>query len=443
MSNLNKSVKDLLIKKALAKRINQNKKKDISSQRSNHYHNSSDLVKYCQFERFSEYQKLEVLHKGAEQLKIKDPFFKQHDKLSGGVTWINNKKYINYANYNYLNLANERMVKDAAIAAIEKYGTSASASRIVSGERAISRELEERLAKVYQVDDALVFVSGHATNVTTIGYLFEKNDLIIHDSLIHNSVLQGIQLSGAKRLSFKHNDYYDLEKILTKERENFNRVLIVIEGLYGMDGDYPDLPKFIQIKNQYHALLMVDEAHSFGVMGEHGLGIKEHYQLKGIEVDIWMGTLSKVMAGCGGYIAGSKALIKHLRYCAPGFLYSVGIVPSTAASSVAALKMMLAEPERVHSLQKNSQLFLKLAKEKGFNVGSSQGYAVVPILVKNSTRAVSLTNYLFDHGINVQPILYPAVEEKMARLRFFLSSHHTSQQIKETIEKLAMAMKAI
>jgi len=443
MSNLNKSVKDLLIKKALAKRINQNKKKDISSQRPNHYIGSPDLAKYCQFERFSAYQQLEVLHKGAEQLEIQDPFFKQHEKLEGGITWIKGKKYINYANYNYLNLANERAVKDAAISAIEQYGTSASASRIVSGERAISKELEFELAKAYGVDDALVFVSGHATNVTTIGYLFEKNDLIIHDALIHNSVLQGIQLSGAKRLSFKHNDYYDLEKILIKERENFNRVLIVLEGLYGMDGDYPDLPKFIQIKNQHHALLMVDEAHSFGVMGEHGLGIKEHYQLKGTEVDIWMGTLSKVLAGCGGYIAGNEALIKHLRYCAPGFLYSVGIVPATAASSVAALKIMLAEPERVHSLQKNSQLFLKLAKERGFNVGFSQGYAVVPILVKNSTKAVSLTNYLFEHDINVQPILYPAVEEKMARLRFFLSSHHTAQQIKETIEKLALAMKAI
>jgi 8-amino-7-oxononanoate synthase len=221
----------------------------------------------------------------------------------------------------------------------------------VSGERGVHRDLERALARAYGVDDAIAFVSGHATNVTVIGHLFGPRDLILHDALVHNSVLQGVKLSGAHRLPFPHRDTTALDAILADQRRQFERVLIVVEGIYSMDGDYPDLPRLIEIKRRHRAFLMVDEAHSFGVMGARGLGIREHFGVDGADVDIWMGTLSKTLASCGGFIAGEMALIEHLKFLAPGFLYSVGMPPPTAAAALAALECMLAEPHRVAALQ--------------------------------------------------------------------------------------------
>jgi 8-amino-7-oxononanoate synthase len=306
----------------------------------------------------------------------------------------------------------------------------------VSGERPLHRQLEQTLANVYGVDDAIIFVSGHATNVTSIGYLFGPRDLILHDELIHNSILQGITLSGAKRLSFAHNDWAGLDVTLQNQRHNFERVLVVLEGIYSMDGDYPDLPRFVEIKHKYKLFLMIDDAHSLGVMGKTGLGIREHFGLLGKEVDIWMGTLSKTLAGCGGYIAGEKALVEHLKFLAPGFLYSVGMPPPVAAASLAALQVLQREPERVQMLQERGLFFLEKAKAAGINTGTSTGFAVIPAITGSSIKAARLSAALFKRGINVQPILYPAVPEKSARLRFFISCQHTEAQIRETIKAI-------
>jgi len=312
--------------------------------------------------------------------------------------------------------------------AIDRYGTSASASRLVAGERPIQRELEKALADLYEVDECIVFVSGHATNVSTIGYLFGPKDLVIHDSLIHNSVLEGIKLAGATRRSFPHNDLQALDNILADIRSQFERVLVVVEGLYSMDGDVPDLPALIDIKRRHKAFLMVDEAHSLGVLGETGRGVREHFGIAGKDVDIWMGTLSKTLASCGGYIAGERALVEHLKYAAPGFVYSVGIAPPLAAASLQALRIMLREPERVQRLQQRAHLLLQTMKAAGIDIGSAQGFAVIPAITGSSLKAARLSNQLFDAGINVQPIIYPAVEEKAARLRFF--SHQCTQKMK-------------
>ena len=314
---------------------------------------------------------------------------------------------------------------------------------MVAGERPIHHQLEKAIAKVYNVQDAIVLVSGHATNVTTIGYLFSSRDLILHDELIHNSIIEGITLSGAKRLPFAHNDTTALDDILSKQRHNYERVLIVIEGIYSMDGDHPHLPEFITLKNKHKTFLMVDEAHSFGVMGETGLGIREHFNLKGTEVDIWMGTLSKALAGCGGYIAGETALIENLKCFAPGFLYSVGMPPALAAASLAAIEIFQKEPERVKTLQKRGEFFIKEAQKIGLNTGTSSGLAIIPVIVGSSVKTVKLSTALFSRGINVQPILYPAVPEKSARLRFFMSCHHTEAQIKLTIKLLAEEIKKL
>ena len=382
------------------------------------------------------YQQLRIINDGGARLGVANPYFKVHEGIAGVTTRIDGREYLNYASYNYLGFCGDARVSQAAKAAIDRYGTSVSASRLVSGERGVHRELERALAAAYGVDDAVAFVSGHATNVTVIGHLFGARDLIVHDALVHNSVLQGIKLSGAHRLPFPHNDPGALDALLAEQRRKFERVLIVVEGIFSMDGDYPDLPRLIEIKRQHRCFLMVDEAHSFGVMGKTGRGIREHFGLSGADVDIWMGTLSKTLASCGGFIAGETALTEHLKFLAPGFLYSVGMPPPTAAAALAALECMGEEPARVAALQQRGLLFRDRARAAGIDVGSSTGLAIVPAITGSSARAVHLAQALFERGIHVQPILYPAVPEKVARLRFFISSGHTEEQIVSTVEAL-------
>ncbi len=440
-NKLTGKLKEQLIKQAIERRSKRVGKKYETHSESFRFADSKKTTlnvpeKFYRFDQHPGYQQIRIVREGASKLGIPNPFFRSHEKASGREACIDGKDYLNFSSYNYLGLSGNPDVNKAAISAIEKYGTSVSASRPVSGERLIHRQLEQALAEVYEVDDSIVFVSGHATNVTTIGYLFGKKDLIIHDALIHNSVLQGAQLSGATRISFPHNDLEALNRILEQERHYFEQVVIVVEGIYSMDGDYPDLPGLVRLKQKHKAYLMVDEAHSFGVMGKHGLGIREHFGINGSDVDIWMGTLSKALASCGGYIAGESALVEHLKFAAPGFLYSVGMSPPVAAAALASLQCLLKEPERVALLQERGRQFLEKAKSCGINTGLSTGYAVIPAITESSIKAGRLADALFQKGINVQPILYPAVEEKAARLRFFVCSEHTEQDINMTVKVL-------
>jgi len=438
IKGLSAQIKDKLIQKTLERRLQQNQEASpnrLFSRATDPNHNVPEA--YYRFDQHPGYQQIRIINDGAEKLGLKSPFFKQHEGIAGATTRIDGREFINFGSYNYLGLCGDADVSNAAKAAIDQFGTTVSASRIVSGERPLHRQLECTLADAYEVDDAIVFVSGHAANVTTIGHLFGPKDLVIHDTLIHNCTLQGAQLSGARRLTFPHNDWAALDSILTDQRQHFERVLIVIEGIYSMDGDYPDLPKFIDIKRRHHAFLMVDEAHSFGVMGPTGRGVREHFGVAGKDVDIWMGTLSKALAGCGGYIAGVTALVEHLKFMAPGFLYSVGMAPPLAAASLVALQKLLQEPLRVETLQSRGAYFLELAKAHGIDTGLSTGLAVIPVITGSSIKAARLSEALFQRGISVQPILFPAVPEKAARLRFFMSCQHTDAQIKHTVDAVA------
>jgi 8-amino-7-oxononanoate synthase len=397
---------------------------------------------FTRFDLHPGYQQLRIMTDGAAKLGIRSPFFKLHEGIAGDRTRIGGREFLNFSSYNYLGLSGHPAVSAAAKAAIDRYGTSVSASRPVSGERPVHRELERALANAYGAEDAIVYVSGHATNVTTIGYLFGPKDLILHDEWIHNSALQGCLLSGARRLPFAHNDWAALDELLTQQRRQFERVLIVVEGIYSMDGDFPDLPRFIEVKRRHKAFLMVDEAHSFGVMGARGLGIREHFGLASRDVDIWMGTLSKTLAGCGGYIVGDSALVEHLKFLAPGFLYSVGMSPPVAAAALEALHTMQREPERVKTLHARGAQFLELARAAGIDTGGSAGISVIPAIVGSSLHAARLSARLFERGMNVQPILYPAVPEKLARLRFFMTCEHSEEDIRHAVATLRAELDA-
>jgi 8-amino-7-oxononanoate synthase len=437
LPGLTAAIKEKLIQQGLERRLRQTNAPPAAVRRVSEAGAADVPEQFTRFDLHPGYQQLRIMTDGAARLGISSPFFKNHEGIAGGRTRIGGREFLNFSSYNYLGLSGHPVVSGAAKAAIDRYGTSVSASRAVSGERPLHRDLERAIAGAYGVDDAVVFVSGHATNVTTIGYLFGARDLILHDELIHNSTLQGIQLAGARRLPFPHNDWAALDAMLSQQRREFERVLIVVEGIYSMDGDFPDLPQLVEIKRRHKVFLMVDEAHSFGVMGATGLGIREHFALSGGDVDIWMGTLSKTLAGCGGYIAGSTALVEHLKFLAPGFLYSVGMPPPVAASSLAALQLMRQEPARVATLQARGSQFLELARKAGVDTGTSAGISVIPAIVGSSLRAARLSQALFERGINAQPILYPAVPEKLARLRFFMCCEHSETDIQDAVSAVA------
>jgi 8-amino-7-oxononanoate synthase len=390
------------------------------------------------FEDYPEYRNLQRIMLGIKAHNIDNPYFRVHEDAKA-----ESRELINFSKYNYLGMSGDPVVSQAAKDAIDRYGTSVSASRLVAGERLLHREIEQEIADLIGTEDSLVFVSGHATNVTTIGHLFGKSDLIVHDALIHNSVLQGCRLSQATHLSFPHNNWHALDMILKESRPRFRRALVVIEGVYSMDGDIPELPEFIKIKKHHSAVLMVDEAHSIGVLGQRGRGIVEHFGIDPADVDLWMGTLSKSFASCGGYIAGSRALIEYLKYTAPGFVYSVGMSPANVAAALAAIRLLRQEPERVTRLHQLSGLFLRLAREKGLNTGAvSSDSPVIPVIVGDSLKALSLSQTLLGQGIDVLPMVYPAVPDNSARLRFFVNCTHTPEQISFTLDTVASKLEA-
>lgn len=395
------------------------------------------------FELFPEYRKLRQQMEDTYSAGYRNPFFTVHERVINDTTLIDGREMVSFSSYNYCGTSGDSRVVAAVKRAVERYGTSVSASRLVSGEKPIHRELEQALAEFVGVDASLVFVGGHSTNETTLGHLFGPGDLILHDALAHNSIIQGSILSGARRRSFPHNDWRELDKLLEELRPTYRRVVIAVEGVYSMDGDIADVPRFIEVKKRHKAFLYVDEAHSMGILGARGHGIAEHFGFDAREVDIWMGTLSKAFGSCGGYIAGPQPLIDYLKYTAPGFLFAAGITPQNTAAALAALRLLEAEPERTTRLRDRSALFLKLARQRGLDTGMSEGSPIIPVILGNSLDSLRLSQALFDRGINVQPILHPAVEEKAARLRFFITSEHSERQIRDTVSAVAEELKKI
>ncbi|MDQ3405798.1 MAG: aminotransferase class I/II-fold pyridoxal phosphate-dependent enzyme [Actinomycetota bacterium] len=394
----------------------------------------------ARIDEFPEVAALDERLRQVGSLGLPNPYFRVHEGNPRGTTKIGERTYISFSSYNYLGLSGHPRVNAAAHEAVERYGTSVSASRLLAGERQLTRSLERELAALVGAQDCVTLVSGHATNVTAIGHLAGADDLIVHDALAHDSILQGSALSGATRRPFAHNDYEQLEHILRRTRSRFRRVLVAVEGAYSMDGDLADLPHLIELKKRYGALLFVDEAHSIGTVGAHGGGVGEFFDVDRSDVDLWMGTLSKSLASCGGYLAGSAKVVNWLKYTLPGFVYSVGLTPANAAAALAAIELMRDEPHRLIDLRANTELFLRLSKEAGAETGMAGHSPIVPCVVGDSAATLRLATALFDGGIAVDPILHPAVDETQTRLRFFLTSEHTEHEIRHTVSTLATAL---
>ncbi len=297
--------------------------------------------------------------------------------------------------------------------------------------------LEEGLSKFIGTDSALTLVSGYLTNVTTISHLLGSRDALFIDELSHNSIVSGAKSAVAETIIFRHNDLDHLDFLLSERRENYRNVLIVAEGLYSMDGDIADLSRLVEIKERNKAWLLIDEAHSLGVLGADGRGLCEYSGVDPQRIDLIIGTLSKSLASCGGFVAGKAAVIEWLRYTLPGFVYSVGLSPVISAAAAAALQLMQEEAWRLEQLRKNAELFMDLAHEAGLDTGPAIGRGVVPILFSDSLETLAASRHLMENGYYVPPIIQIGVPKDQPRLRFFLSTTHTESEIRGVIDLLA------
>lgn len=384
-----------------------------------------------------DYQRIQEMRTFYAPANMNNPYFMPRSGTITDTTEVNGKSYISYSGYNYLGLSDNSRVIQAAQDAIQRYGTHAGAARMVGGEMELHREMEQAFARAFGFDDCVASVGGYVVNVMTIGYLLGSNDVVIMDEHMHNSGLMGAVMAHARRIQFKHNDYDALERLLEENRSKYGRAMILVEGAYSMDGDMADLPRLVELKRKYHTWLMVDEAHSLGVVGATGRGLCEHWGVDPSDVDLVMGTLSKSFASCGGFICASQEIIDVLRHFAPGLLlYSTGLPPASTAAALEALHLMLEEPQRVQTLQHNTQRFVELAQQRDLDIGQSGASAVVPIMLGDSHLALHLMSELLEAGVIAHAVMYPVVPRKEARLRFFLTSQHNEEQFKYTLDVL-------
>lgn len=386
---------------------------------------------------FPECRALEDRLAGLAAAGLENPFLLANESVQGRLARIAGQEVVSYTSFDYLGLAGHPDVARAAKEAIDRFGCSASASRMVGGNNSILEALDQELAAFIGAERAVVFPCGYGTNASLFGHLFGAEDLILYDELAHNSIMQGATASQAGKRSFRHNDYRQLDGLLRDLRGQYRRVVVAIEGVYSMDGDYPDLPAFIEVKKRHDAMLYVDEAHSIGTMGPGGRGICDYFSVDPADGDLWMGTISKALGSGGGYLAGSERLIRYLGCTTPAFVFSTACSPPNAAAALEGLRVIGREPWRVTVLRERSELFLKLCADAGLDTGTSGDTPVIPVILGSSARAIQVSQLLLGRGINARPILYPAVRESAARVRFFLTCEHTEEQIVRTVETLA------
>ena len=396
----------------------------------------------CDVTRFPECIALDQRLTDTVAAGVPNPFFRVNQRVDGTTATIAGREVVSYASFDYLGMGSDPRVVAAAKAAIDRFGTSASASRLVGGENSILQELDEEIARFLGTEAALVFPSGHGTNESILGHLFGPEDLILYDELAHNSIVQGSLLSNARRRAFPHNDVDFLDHLLDDVRDRHRRVVVAIEGVYSMDGDYPDLPRFIKVKERHQALLYVDEAHSLGVMGSTGRGICEHFGVDPEDGDLWMGTISKALASGGGYLASREILIQYLKYTTPAFVFATAPSPANTAAALASLRLLRDEPERVARLRDRSRLFLQLVRDAGFDTGNTEDTPIIPVILGDSLRCIEISSALLEGGIDARPILYPAVPESASRLRFFITADHTEEQIRHAVGVLTQCIAA-
>lgn len=367
------------------------------------------------------------------------PYFRKIESDQDTEVIIDGKPVLMFGSNSYLGLTNHPEVKAAAIAAIEKYGTGCAGSRFLNGTLDSHIELEKRLAEFAGKEDAIIFSTGFQVNLGVISCLLGREDYIIWDALNHASIIEGIRLSPAKSLRYKHNDMEALERRL-KQCDPDRIKLIVVDGVFSMEGDLCNLPEIIRLSKQYGAQVMVDEAHGFGVLGDHGRGVCNHFGLTK-DVDLIMGTFSKSFASIGGFIAGSKTTINYLRHHARSYIFSASNTPAATAAAHKSLEIMLREPERVQALQEKTAYSLDRFRKLGFEIGNTST-PIIPLYIRDNEKTFRITAQLYEEGVFVNPVVAPAVAPEDTLIRFSLMATHTYEQLDRAINAIERVFKA-
>ena len=368
------------------------------------------------------------------------PFFREIESAQDTEVVIKGKKVLMFGSNSYLGLTNHPKIKEAAIHAIKKYGTGCAGSRFLNGTIDLHIKLEEVLAAFVGKPAAIVFSTGLQSNLGTVSALTGRNDYILIDELDHASIIDGCRLSFSKTIKYKHNDMEDLENEL-RSLPSSGIKLIVVDGVFSMEGDIVNLPQLVKIAEKYSASIMVDEAHSLGVMGKNGSGVSSHFGSTD-KIDIIMGTFSKSLASVGGFIAGDEHTINYLKHQSRSLMFSASISPANAASALAAIEIVKAEPERIEQLWKNTWYATKSLKELGFDVGKTET-PIIPIYIRDDIKTFKLTKILQDEGVFVNPVVSPAVKSDSSLIRFSLMATHTRQQIDVAIGKIDKVAKTL
>jgi len=361
------------------------------------------------------------------------PYFRAIESDQDTEVIMDGKKVLMFGSNAYTGLTNHPKVKEAAIEMTRKYGTGCAGSRFLNGTLDIHNQLEERLAKFVGKDDCLVFSTGFFANLGTVGCLTGRQDYIIYDELAHASIIEGIKVSMSTRLKFKHNDMASLEKMLKKCEPNSIK-LIVVDGVYSMEGDVCPLPEIVHLAKQYNATTMVDEAHGLGVFGKQGRGICDHFGLTD-QVDIIMGTFSKSLASIGGFIATDSITANYLRHTARPFIFSASATPAAIGAVNAALDILETEPERLEHLWKLTHHALEGFRQMGCEIGNTST-PIIPLFIRDFEKTLIVTKMLLDEGIFVNPVVPPAVPSGDTLIRFSLMATHTIEQVDIALEKI-------
>ncbi|MGI8637954.1 MAG: serine palmitoyltransferase, partial [Segetibacter sp.] len=381
------------------------------------------------------------LHKKIEQFKdaalIKQqgiyPYFRVIECGQDTEVMLNGKRVLMFGSNSYMGLTNHPKIEEAAKKAIDKYGTGCAGSRFLNGTLDIHIELEQKLAKYVNKESALLFSTGFQVNLGVLSSVTGRNDYLILDEYDHASIIDGCRLSFSRTIKYRHNDMADLEQRLAALPAEAIK-LIVVDGIFSMEGDFVKLPEIVEIADRYGANIMVDDAHSLGVIGEAGSGTASHFGLTE-KVDLIGGTFSKSLASLGGFVAGDEVIIDYLKHKARSLIFSASMTPASVASVIAALDIIQSEPERIEQLWANTRYAKQLLLDEGFELGPTES-PIIPVYVRDNHKTFILTKMLQEDGIFVNPVVSPAVPSDASLLRFSLMATHTFSQIEEAVEKL-------
>jgi 8-amino-7-oxononanoate synthase len=387
--------------------------------------------------------RIRAMSKRANDLKASDLYYYNlpiSEMRGGAKVLVKGREMGMYASYSYLGLVGHPRINEAAKQAVDRFGTGTHGVRTLAGTLTLHNELEETIASFKHAEAAVTYTSGYATNLSVISTLLGRGDYVISDKLNHASIVDGCLMSGAKFLRFRHNDMQALE-VRLQQIPNGAGKLVVSDSVFSMDGDIIDFPKVVELCRKYNAWLMIDEAHSVGVLGKTGRGIEEHFDLPD-SIDIKMGTLSKTIPSVGGYVAGKKELVDYLRHASRAYIFSAALPPAQAAAAKAAFEVIMDEPWRVEKLRKNSEQFIKGLQERGFNTLNTET-AIVPVICGEDEIAYRMTREAQHRDVFVLPVVSPAVPPDLARLRATVTAAHESEDIERAMDVIYEAGKLV